>query len=144
MSMGRYLALDVGDERIGVAISDARGLLARPLEVVPRRAGPASFVRIQELVEQHGVGAIIVGMPLLSDGREGRQVESVKAYLRGLQAHVAIPIVTWDERGSTRRATEIMVQNQSSRRRQRRTSDAVAAAVILQDYISHRSGGDAE
>lgn len=136
----RCLALDVGDERIGVAISDSNAFLARPLVVVARRPGPSSFLQIAEIIAENGVELVVVGLPLLPDGTEGKQVRSTRAYVRGLQRHIDAPIVYWDERSSTRRATEIMVQSGIGRRRQRRAKDAVAAAVILQEYLDDRSG----
>jgi putative holliday junction resolvase len=142
--MTRYLALDVGDERIGVALSDASGLLARPLETIPRVAGSASYERLCEIMATHGVEAIVVGLPLLPGGGEGKQVASTHAYVRGLRAYTDLPIHYWDERGSTQRAQEIQIANRRSRHRQRRRIDAVAAAVILQDFIDHQTGGACE
>ena len=135
----RHLALDVGDERIGVAISDERGYLARPLEVIPRRSGDASFRRLVEIIEERGVGQIVVGLPLLPDGSEGEQATSTRAYVCGLEAHTDRPIVYWDESYSTQRATEILIENRSGRRRRQRATDHVAAAVILQAYLDHCS-----
>jgi len=137
----RYLALDVGDERIGVAISDTRGYLSRPLEVIARRAGASSFLRLAEIVATQGVEQIVVGLPLLADGSEGKQVQSCRAYVQGLQKYVTIPIVWYDERGTTRRAVEILAENSASRRRRRQASDEVAAAVILQHFLDENSGG---
>lgn len=142
--MTRYLALDVGDERIGVALSDASGWLARPLETIPRVAGSASYERLCEIIATHGVEAIVVGLPLLPGGGQGKQVDSTHAYVRGLKMHVDLPIHYWDERGSTQRAQEIQIANRRSRRRQRRRIDAVAAAVILQDFLDHQTGGACE
>ena len=135
----RYLALDVGDERIGLALSDERGVLARPLETIRRVAGPASFQHIATLVAEQGVGEIVVGLPLLEGGGEGKQTASVHAYVRGLREHVAVPIVYWDERYSTRRAQEHMAESGRSRRHRRRQVDAVAAAVILQEYLDEQN-----
>lgn len=137
----RVLALDVGDERIGVAISDESGFLARPLETVRRQRGPASFHRLAEIIAAQGVGTIVVGLPLLPDGAEGRQVQSTRAYVRGLEAHVTVPIIYWDERYSTQRAASALLEAGSGRERRRRRIDAAAAAVILQDYLDERSGG---
>jgi putative Holliday junction resolvase len=134
----RYLALDVGDERIGVAISDELGALARPLTVLRRESGPGSFRRLAALVSEHQVGAIVVGLPLLEDGSEGEQVRSTRAYVRGLRDHVELPVVFWDERDSTHRAEEIMSVNRRSKRRRQERLDAVAAAVILQSYLDAR------
>jgi len=136
----RCLALDVGDERIGVAISDSNAFLARPLVVVARRPGPSSFLQIAEIIAENGVELVVVGLPLLPDGTEGKQVRSTRAYVRGLRRHIGIPVVYRDEWSTTRRATEIMVQSGRGRRRQRRARDAVAAAVILQEYLDDRSG----
>ena len=132
----RVLCLDVGDERIGLALSDELGLLARPLEIVQRVAGPASFHRIVALVEEYGVDRIVVGMPYRMDGRKGKQVQSTEAYVAGLERHTSLPIIYWDERLSSQAADAIMAQN---RRRHRGTehNDAVAAAVILQEYLDN-------
>jgi len=138
----RCLGLDVGDERIGLAISDANAFLARPLEVVARRAGPSSFLRIAQIVAQNQVELIVVGLPLLPDGGEGKQVRSTRAYVRGLEQHLDLPIVYWDERSSTQRATEIMIENQTPRRRRQRAKDSVAAAVILQEYLDAKAEGE--
>jgi len=102
------MALDVGDERIGVALSDQTGYLARPLEIIARRPGPSSFIRIAQIVAEQGVKTIVVGLPLMPDGSEGEQVRSTRAYVAGLTQHVDVPIVYWDERLTTFRAREIM------------------------------------
>lgn len=134
----RYLALDVGDERIGIAVSDATGLLARPLAVILRRPGPGSFRQIIELAVAHGVEAIVVGLPLLPGGEEGKQAASVRAYVQGLREHISLPIFFQDERNTTREAEEIMAEVGHSSRRRRRLQDAVAAAVILQAFLNER------
>jgi len=131
----RYLALDVGDERIGVAVSDAGALLARPLEVIARSRGAASFERIKELIAEYQVGAIVAGWPLLPDGSEGEQVRSTEAYLCGLAQHVTIPILRYDERDTTARAADLARASGRSRRRRARQLDAMAAAVILQSFL---------
>jgi putative Holliday junction resolvase len=137
--VSRLLALDVGDERIGVAISDETGTLARPYEVIRRVAGAASFLRIAEIVRQQGVGRIIVGLPLREDGSQGKQVASTEAYLRGLVRHIDLPIVLRDERFTTREARERLDQGRPTRHKPQAGVDAVAAAVILQDYISEQT-----
>jgi putative Holliday junction resolvase len=147
----RCLALDVGDERIGVAMSDERGFLARPLEIIARRAGPASFCRVAALVAEYDVRLIVVGLPLLVDGSEGKQAHSARAYVRGLEGHIGVPVAFWDERLSTQQARAILGEiawpghseeehrSRGSRKRQRRADDDVAAAVILQEYLNAQS-----
>jgi len=137
----RHLALDVGDERIGIALSDLSGRLARPLEVISRRPGPSGFLRIAKIIAENKVERVVVGLPLLPDGSEGKQVRSARAYVAGLETHIKVPIVFWDERGSTRRAGQILLENESRKRRRKESSDMVAAAVILQEYLDAQSGG---
>ncbi len=137
--MTRYLALDVGDERIGVAISDELGILARPLAVLLREPGPGSFLRLGQIIQREDVDLVIVGMPLLENGTAGKQVQSTQAYVRGLRTHIDVPIVYVDERYSTVRAKEIVKETGSASRRDYRGIDAVAAAVILQDYIDQQT-----
>jgi len=137
------LGLDVGDERIGIAIGDTEARLARPLTTLARPPGPSSFLRIAQMVKENQVELLVVGLPLLPDGTEGKQVRSTRAYVRGLKAHLPTPIVYQDERSTTRRAMEIMIENRASKRRRRRSRDAVAAAVILQQYLDDLSGGKA-
>ena len=133
----RILCLDVGDERIGLALSDELGMVARPLEIVRRVAGPASFRRMVALCEKHGVERIVVGLPLLMDGSPGKQVQSTEAYVAGLRTHTDLPITYWDERLSSQKADAIIAQNRQ-RRKQPTHNDAVAAAVILQEYLDRQ------
>jgi len=137
--MTRLLALDVGDERIGVAISDELGLLARPYAVLQRVAGPESFVRLARIIEREGVSRIIVGLPLLPDGTEGKQVRSTQAYVRGMVKYLTLPIVYWDERYTTQEARDLISSADARRRREPIDIDAAAAAVILQDYINEQT-----
>jgi len=131
----RYLALDVGDARIGVAVSDAGAILARPLEVITRSRGAASFERIQALVDEYGVSTIVVGWPFLPNGSEGEQVRSTAAYLDGLRRHVSGPIIRYDERDTTNQAADLARASARSRRRRAKQLDAMAAAVILQSFL---------
>ena len=135
----RYACLDVGDERIGVALSDELGLLARPLETIQRVSGSASYERLAALVDEYQVETLVVGLPLLPDGSEGKQVRSTQAYVRGMADHLDLPIVYWDERDSSAIADEIMIRHARSKRKRRRDIDAAAAAVILQDFLDRHS-----
>lgn len=139
--MMRYLALDVGDERIGVAVSDAGGMVARPLEVIPRRRGKASFLRVRELVEAYHVGVVVVGWPLLPNGTEGEQVRSTVAYMEGLARYVDVPILRYDERDSTAWAADLAQTLAKSRTRRKNHRDALAAAVILQGFLNEMAEG---
>ncbi len=137
--MSRLLALDVGDERTGVAISDELGLFARPLEVILRKPGPGGFVRLAKLVEQENIEAIIIGLPLLADGSEGKQAASSRAFARGLVRYVHVPLIWRDETDTTRRANEILAEEGRTPRRKDGTVDAVAAAILLQEYLDQQA-----
>lgn len=133
--MSRILALDIGDERIGLAVSDEGMLIAQPLAVIPRSAGSSSFMRIVQLIDYYNVTMLLVGWPLLPDGSAGKQLRSVEAYLRGLREYIHIPICTWDERFSTVEADNIIRSNTAGTSARKKRRDAVAAAVILQQYL---------
>ena len=137
--MSRILALDVGDERTGVAISDELGLLARPLEVILRRPGPGGFIRIAEIVREQEISAIVIGLPLLADGSEGKQAASSRAFARGLERYVTAPLVWRDETDTSRRALEILAAEGRTARRQAQLVDEVAAAVLLQGYLDEQT-----
>ena len=139
---GRALALDVGDRRIGVAISDPTGLIARPLTTIERASRDQDFAAIAGLVSQHAAELVVVGRPISLDGTEGPQARKVTRYAEALARRLAVPVVFWDERYSTMEAHEILRRNRPGAGRDARVSgelDAVAAAVILQRYLDSRN-----
>lgn len=144
----KLLALDVGERRVGAAISDATGLLATPLTVVRRTSKVEDYCKIARLVREQGAGGLVIGHPLNDDGSAGPQARRVERYavalLEALKADgLDLPMILWDERMSTRRAQELMLEAGRKARDRRGRIDAVAAAVILQDYLDEQrqSGG---
>jgi putative Holliday junction resolvase len=136
----KLLALDVGERRIGVAVSDPLGLIASPLAVVERASKVEDFAEIGRLARENEAGALIVGHPLDEDGQAGPQARYVERYTATLEAALHdqgldLPVIFWDERMSTRRAEEAMIVSGRRARERRARIDAVAAAVILQDYL---------
>jgi putative Holliday junction resolvase len=136
----RLLALDVGDRRVGVAVSDELGLIATPLTVVHRRSKAEDFARIARLVREQGVAGLVVGHPLDDDGCAGAQAQRVERYAAALEDALRaegldLPFIFWDERMSTVRAQEAMIAAGRKAQERRARIDAVAAAVILQDYL---------
>ncbi len=141
----RVLALDVGDRRIGMAISDPNGRLAVPLRTLQRRSLEADVAEIAALAAQEEAGTLVVGLPLSLDGSEGRQAEHVRGFARRLQDSVSLPIEFWDERLSTVQAEQLLSRRQAGLRTHRPRSskgkaeqDALAAAIILQGYLDSR------
>jgi putative holliday junction resolvase len=136
----KLLALDVGDRRVGVAVSDAMGLIATPLTVVRRTSKARDFERIGQLAREQGAEALVVGHPVNEDGSAGSQAQRVERYATALQEALeseglALPLILWDERMSTQQAEQAMIASGRRARERRERIDAVAAAVILQDYL---------
>ena len=134
----RILALDIGERRIGVALSDPEEVLAIPLATIASKSEDADFTAILELVRQHGVERIVVGLPYSMDGSVGRQAEQVQDFVNRLSQRMPVPVVTWDERLSTVAAGKMLrdAETRKSRRKDRKEKlDATAAAIILQAYL---------
>ncbi len=133
----RYLALDLGERRIGVAISDMTGMLARPLEIFERTSRAADFAHIGDLVKGHQINIIVMGLPLNMDGTEGRQAAWVHDYGAALAETLNVPVHFWDERLTSEEAAD--VRRSQGKSPARGSLDAIAAAVILQSYLdAHR------
>lgn len=134
MDNGRLLALDVGDRRIGVAVSDPLRILARPVTTIQRRAA-ADVQAVVDLIAEWDVAQLVVGLPLLPSGDRGEQARAVEAFVRRLEAAVAIPIVLWDESYTTETAAERLRARGVAARAAKALIDAEAAAVILEEWL---------
>ncbi|HUF61083.1 MAG TPA: Holliday junction resolvase RuvX [Verrucomicrobiales bacterium] len=139
----RLLGIDFGTARIGLALSDELGLLARPLETVPAGTShPHSLDRIARAVADHGVAAIVLGVPYLLDGRSGEAARRALAFAETLRKRFPnLPVHLVDERLSTVEARRLLQQSRRPEAGIRALLDQTAAAAILQDYLNH-SGGD--
>jgi putative Holliday junction resolvase len=148
--MARLLALDIGDRRIGVAISDESQILARPLTTIVRASKRQDFESIAKLIAAHGVERLIVGLPRTLRGDEGAQAARVRRYAEALSAAIGVPIAFQDERYTSLEAEERLAASprrtrdacpERSRRacpQRSRRVDAAAAAIILQDYLNQQ------
>jgi putative Holliday junction resolvase len=137
----RFMALDVGERRVGVALSDETGTIARSLTVIQRASRSEDHARLRDLVAAHDATALVVGLPLDSEGQEGPQARWIRRYGRRAAEALSLPVIFWDESGSTVYAQEAMIEAGRSRRVRRDRIDAAAAAAILQDYLDHQAGG---
>ena len=131
---GRVLGLDLGDARIGVAISDDERRLAVPLGTV-RTGAPADLKAIAALAEDHGVTAVVVGHPLLLSGEPGDRAHHAERFADALRASISVPVLLQDERLSTREADRALREAGASGRDRRRVVDRSAATVILQAWL---------
>ena len=123
----RVLALDYGAARTGVAVSDATGTIARPLEVVERAATPDGLARLRELVGEHGAELVVVGLPLTLRGERGSQAVETEAFVEALRDAVSVPVETYDERFTTSLASAAPGSA---------PEDARAAAHLLESYLA--------
>jgi len=129
------LGLDIGDRRIGVALSDAEGILATPLTILDRKAERQDIEAIIGIVEQHQVEKIIVGLPYSMNGNIGKQAEKVIVFVQGLCSHTEVPVEFRDERLTTVSARRLMQSASTKKTKRKAGNDAIAAAIILQGYL---------
>lgn len=135
----RYLGLDVGSRRIGVAVSDELGLTAQPVLTLVRRHNPRDDLRsLARLARRFGVAGIVVGNPLHLSGESSPQAARTHAFAAELGTLTGLPIHLWDERLTTREAHQILYEAGHPRQEHRKVVDQVAATLILQDFINQR------
>lgn len=134
---GRVVALDVGDVRIGVAVSDPTGTIAQPLEVY-RRVGYGPDARyVQAVCEKYETSRVLLGLPLNMDGTRGSQAEKVLAF-GDVLSKAGLLVEYQDERLSTVTAEKALISGDMRRQDRRQTVDKVAAAVILEQWLASR------
>jgi putative Holliday junction resolvase len=136
----RHLALDVGDRRVGVAISDKMGVIARPLTVIHRKSKAEDFAKVARLMREQDARSLVVGLPLNADGSAGPQAARIERYAQALMQSLSkealeVTMTFWDEYLSTQRAQQAMIAAGRRSKERRMQIDAAAAAVILQDYL---------
>jgi putative pre-16S rRNA nuclease len=134
----RLLGLDVGDRRIGVALSDPLGWTASPLASLERLSWKKDLSRIRALLEEHRIAEVVVGLPIRMDGTSGERAEKTLEFVRRLQATTPVPVVTWDERLTTREAERRMLEDDVRREKRKSVIDGIAACLILQGYLDSR------
>ena len=127
------MGLDVGDKRIGLALSDAEGILASPLTIIIDCGdGETAIAAIVDIIKQNQVGNVIVGLPLKMDGSIGRQAEKTQDFAEELMRRIEVPVEYRDERLSTVSAKRMM---RGVRKTGKARHDAIAAALVLQGYL---------
>jgi len=131
----RIGALDVGDRRIGVAVSDELGLSAQGLGVVHRTKLEADLAALEECFQPYAPTSIVVGLPRNMNGSEGPQAEKVRRFAADLEQSLGLPLVFWDERLSTVAAERVLIEGNVRRAKRKQVIDKVAAVVILQGYL---------
>ena len=137
----RYLALDVGSKRIGVAVSDELGLTAQPVLTLERRRNQREDLRsIARLCRRFSVAGIVVGNPLKMTGEISGQAAKVRAFAAELGELAGLPIHLWDERLTTHEAHQLLYESGRARQDHRSVVDQVAATLILQSFLDEHAG----
>ena len=133
----RIIALDIGDRRIGAALSDPVGIIATPHSVIERTGEAEDVAALVKLIESTGAGEVLIGMPLTLRGEMGDQAEKTHAFAMHLTKHIKIPVTIRDERMTTVSARRLI--KESGKKQKNKTDDAQAAAVLLQSYLDEKS-----
>ncbi|MED4907434.1 Holliday junction resolvase RuvX [Brevibacillus centrosporus] len=137
--MTRLMGLDVGDKTIGVAVSDELGWTAQGVETIKRQSKEKDFARLQELIAQYQVEAIVVGLPKNMNGTIGPRAELCQTFGKLLQEKTSLPVHMWDERLTTMAAERMLISADVSRQKRKTVIDKMAATLILQGYLDAKS-----
>ena len=130
----RSVCLDIGDVRIGVAVSDPTVTIASPVEVIKRVGWGPDTRKIREICDRYGTNRVLSGLPLNMDGTEGFQAEKVRAFCAQLEK-AGLSVIFQDERLSTVSAEDVLIEGGVSRSGRKQVVDKVAASVILQQWL---------
>jgi putative holliday junction resolvase len=137
----RILGIDPGEARVGLALSDPNGRIAVPSGVFQRK-GRNDAIELAAVAHREEAELIVVGLPLSLDGSTGPQARRARKFGNALRMASGLPVIFWDERFSSRQATQFMVESGTSRRRRKSDRDATAAAIILQDFLDSHPDPD--
>ena len=138
----RIMAIDYGDADTGVAVSDLTGLLAGYTDTIHSRKKEEIVRRLGALIEEYGVTELVLGYPKNMDGTLGPRAEKAAAFAGELEAAFGLPVRLWDERRTTIDAHNILASSGKNAKQRKKNVDAVAAALILEGYLSLRRGGE--
>lgn len=132
----RYLGIDLGDKRTGLALGDDETRIVSPLEVIVAARGSGAFVpEILKAIERQKPGALVIGLPINMDGSEGPAAKTVRAFGESLSQRVKLPVHFQDERLTSHAADQRMAQSGRTHKQKKELRDALAAAEILRDFL---------
>jgi len=131
----RLLGLDLGEKTIGLALSDTLLTVATPMQTLKRAKFGADAARLDTIISEQGVGALVVGLPLNMDGSDGPSAQSARAFARNWAGSRDVPVILQDERLSTSAVTRTLLEADASRARRADVVDKMAAAYILQGAL---------
>ena len=136
----RLIGVDVGTKTLGLALSDVTRTIASGLETIRRTKFKAEAARLVELVRQHAVGGLVIGLPNNLDGSTGPRAQASRAFARLIGPLAGVPTLMWDERMTTAAAERLLIEADASRKRRAEVIDKMAATVILQGALDRMRG----
>lgn len=136
----RIMAIDYGDAHTGAAISDRTGLLAGHTQVIHSRRQEEVLAALGGLIAEYGVTELVLGYPKNMDGTLGPRAEKAERFAQALEEAFGLPVRLWDERRTTIDAHQILAASGQNAKKRKKTVDAVAAALILEGYLTFRRG----
>ena len=138
LKSGRLMGLDIGEKRIGIAISDELHFTAQPFDTLARKNLSSDLRYLQQIVDQQGIKAIVIGLPRNMNGTLGPQAQFVMEFSEKLAQTIDIPLIYWDERLSSIAADRVLLEADLSREKRKKHIDKVAATIILQGYLDSK------
>ena len=135
----RYMGIDYGDARVGVALSDPLGMMAQRFTTVQNTGGKKIFLQLAEIIKEKEVGHIVIGMPKNMDGTEGFRAEETYAFAERLKTYTDVSISFWDERLTTVAAHGYLSELDIRGKKRKNVVDAVSAELILEGYMNSLS-----
>ena len=136
----RILGLDMGEKRIGVAISDGLGITAQCLDVITRKGLEEDTKELNNIIDTYKVVEIIVGLPINMNGTRGDAANKVIEFVNSLKDYIKIPVKMWDERLTTSQGEKILIGADVSRKKRKKIIDKLAAQILLQSYMDYKKG----
>ena len=136
--MKKIMGVDYGDARTGIAMSDLLCSIVGSTTVIHSRRDDKTIAEILRLINENGVGEIVVGLPKNMDGSEGPRAEVCRAFAEKLREATGLPVSLWDERRTTVEAHNILSEHNYHGKKRKNTVDAVAASLILEGYLAFR------
>jgi len=137
----KIMAIDYGDAHTGIAVSDALGMLCGFSTVITAYRPEVVAEKVKELIAEHGVTELVLGHPINMDGTRGPRAEKAEAFAALLRETTSLPVTLWDERRTTVDAHNILMNNGKNAKQRKKTVDAVAAALMLEGYLTRKSRG---
>ena len=134
----RIMCLDVGEKRIGVAVSDPLGLTAQGLGIILSQGKKKDLLQIRSFINDYQVEELVLGLPLNMDGTKGEKAQEILRLQSFLAGRLSIPVHTWDERLTTAAAGRVLLEGDVSRAGRKKVIDKLAAVLILDSYLQYR------